>query len=227
MRAPVIGVTGPARGGHSGWSLTWFALRRAGARPMRLRPPFRAQYIERLAGVVIGGGANIEPARYAATSSIEYLYDEARDEFEWQVLIDAAARGMPVLGICRGAQLINVFRGGTLWQNLVEDIPGLHLRRSVLARKPVTVEPNTLLASVMGVTTVTVNSLHRQGIKDLGRDLRVCARDSDGIVQAIEATGRVPFLLGVQWHPEYLPRPPHSRLFERLVLASCESRPTS
>jgi putative glutamine amidotransferase len=220
MTAPVIGVTGPARGGHSGWSLTWFALRRAGARPLRLRPPFRSQQLESLAGVVIGGGANIDPARYAQASSIEYVYDMERDEFEWQVLIHAAERKLPVLGICRGAQLLNVFHGGSLWQSLIDDMPGLRLRRSVLARKLVRVEPKTLLSNVLRTAEIKVNSLHRQGIKDLGEGLRVSALDADGIVQAVEATTLEPFVLGVQWHPEYLPQPPHPRLFQTLVHAA-------
>jgi putative glutamine amidotransferase len=218
---PLIGVTGPAHGGRSGWAFSWLALRATGARARRLRPPYRPEQVEGLSAVVIGGGANVDPARYAALPAIEYLYDEQRDEFEWSVLRQVLERGLPLLGICRGAQLLNVFRGGTLFQNLTEDMPGLHLRRSVLATKRVIVEPDSLLAAAMGVASVKVNSLHRQGIRELGRDLRISARDADGIVQAVESTQKQPFALGVQWHPEYLVNhAAHRRVFAALTRAA-------
>jgi len=222
MNPPLVGVTGPARGGRSGWALSWLSLLATGARARRLRPPYRPEQLAGLAGIVIGGGANVDPSRYAQQAAIEYTYDVQRDEFEWQVLQVAMQRELPLLGICRGAQLLNVFAGGTLWQNLSEDIPGLRLRRHVLARKDVTIEPRTLLADVMRVHEVKVNSLHRQGIRDIGYGLRICAHDGDGVVQGVEADpNHHPFLIGVQWHPEYLLNHfPHRRLFARLVKAA-------
>jgi putative glutamine amidotransferase len=222
MITPLIGVTGPARGGRSGWAFTWLALRGAAGRARRLRPPYRPEQLDGLSGIVIGGGANVDPARYAEQSSIVYVYDEQRDEFEWAVLGSAMERRLPLLGICRGAQLINVFRGGSLYQNLPEDIPGLHLKRHVLARKRIQIENGSLLEHVMEVHQVRVNSLHRQGVRELGKGLRISAKDESGIVQAIESTERGgPFLIGVQWHPEYLPaHPAHRRLFRELVLAA-------
>ena len=219
---PCIGVTGPARGGQSGWGFSWLALRQAGARVRRMRPRSGVDQLAGLAGVVIGGGAHVEPSRYAQQPSIEYVYDEQRDEFEWRVLQAVMQCGLPVLGICRGAQLLNVFRGGTLYQNLPEDIPGLHLRRHVLARKHVSIAPGSLLARLMRVQEVRVNSLHEQGIRELGRGLRISARDADGVVQAIESElPETHFVLGVQWHPEYLlAHPPHRRLFQELVRAA-------
>jgi putative glutamine amidotransferase len=221
---PLIGVTGPSRGGRSGWAFSWLALRATGARARRLRPPFRAEQLENLDAIVIGGGANVDPKRYAEQPTIEYVYDEQRDEFEWNVLGAVMQRGLPVLGVCRGAQLLNVFAGGNLFQNLTEEIPGLHLRRSVLARKQVAIEADTLLSDVMRVPSVRVNSLHRQGIRQLGRGLRVSAHDDDGIVQAIESNPRATqFLLGVQWHPEYLMNhAAHRRLFAALHRAALQ-----
>jgi putative glutamine amidotransferase len=222
MNAPLIGVTGPARAGRSGWAFSWLALRATGARARRLRPPYRPAQLSGLAAIVIGGGANVDPARYAEQSSIEYVYDEQRDEFEWNVLQEVMQRGLPLLGICRGAQLINVFAGGNLYQDLTADIPGLHLRRTVLAKKHVTIEPDTRLAEVMGVCDLKVNSLHRQGVRDVGAGLRTAAHDASGIVQAIEALpGRAEFLMGVQWHPEYLVHyPAQRRLFAALTRAA-------
>lgn len=219
---PLIGVTGPARGGHSGWSFSWLALRRAGARVRRLRPPLRPALLDDLDGVVIGGGAHVEPRRYQQQPSIEYVYDEQRDEFEWAVLGSVIRRRLPLLGICRGAQLINVYRGGSLYQNLPEDIPGIHLRRHVLARKRIEISSGSLLEQVMHVPHVLVNSLHQQGVRELGEGLRVSARDQWGIVQAIENSERGgAFMLGVQWHPEYLlAHRAHRRLFRDLVVAA-------
>lgn len=224
MTAPLIGVSGPGKGGHSGWSFTWLALRRIGARVRRLRPPLRPGQLDDLDGLVIGGGAHVDPSRYAQQPAIEYVYDEQRDEFEWAVLGSAMERHLPLLGICRGAQLLNVFLGGTLYQNLPMDIPGVHLKRHVLARKRIEIMDGSLLQHVMHVHHVRVNSLHRQGVRDLGKGLRVSAKDTSGIVQAIERCERGgPYLLGVQWHPEYLPaHPAHRRLFRGLVTASRE-----
>src|ERR1700754_173715 len=105
MIPPLVGVIGPARGGRSGWAFSWLSLRATGARARRLRPPYRPEQLDDLAGIVIGGGANVDPTRYAQQATIEYIYDEQRDEFEWQVLKVAMQRGLPLLGICRGAQL--------------------------------------------------------------------------------------------------------------------------
>ena len=221
MTPPLIGVTGPARGGHSGWSFSWLALRRAGARVRRLRPVSGVAHLAGLDGVVIGGGAHVEPGRYQQQPSISYVYDEQRDEFEWEVLSTVVGRGLPVLGICRGAQLLNVFCGGTLYQNLPEDIPGVHLRRHYLARKQVEILEGTLLAHVIKVHELRVNSLHQQGVRELGRGLAISARDREGIVQAIESREPGMFVLGVQWHPEYLiNHAAHRRLFHELVRAA-------
>lgn len=221
MNVPLIGVTGPARGGHSGWSFSWLALRHAGARVRRLRPARGVAHLDGLDGVVIGGGAHVEPGRYQQQPSISYVYDEQRDEFEWEVLSAVVRRGLPVLGICRGAQLLNVFRGGTLYQNLPEDIPGVHVRRHFLARKQVDILEGTRLADVIKVHELRVNSLHRQGVRELGRGLSISARDHEGIVQAIEGCDPDWFLLGVQWHPEYLfNHAAHRRLFHELVRAA-------
>lgn len=222
MTAPLVGVTGPTRRGFTGWSCSWLALKRSGARARRLRAPFYAEQLHGLSGVVIGGGTLIEPSRYEQGALEEYAYDVARDELEWSVLTGVMARRLPVLGICRGAQMLNVYCGGTLWQDLVADMPGLTLRQTVLASKRVMLEPISAVANVMGVLEVQVNSLHRQGINRVGRGLRVAARDADGIVQAIESTHEpAQFAIGVQWHPEYLPlRPTHQRLFSALVEAA-------
>lgn len=227
MSVPLVAVTGPSRKGFLGWWGAWLALQRAGARARRVRPPYDSAQLEGVSAVVIGGGTHIEPTRYEQTHLENYLYDPERDELEWRVLEHAMLCRLPLLGICRGAQMLNVYCGGSLFQDLVSDVPGVTLRSSHMATKRVVIEPDSAIASVMGVQDVRVNSLHRQGIDRLGRGLRVAARDAFGIVQAIELSDMsAQFVIGVQWHPEYLPaRPSHQRLFHALVDAASATEP--
>lgn len=147
----------------------------------------------------------------------------ARDEFEFACFEYACEHDLPVLGICRGAQLINVALGGRLFRDLTgfyEESPAV---RSILPRKIVAVEPHTRLRAIIGADRCRVNALHRQAIDAdrLGTGLRVAAREATGVVQAIESVETPVFLVGVQWHPEYLPQhAAHRRLFSALVEAA-------
>lgn len=147
----------------------------------------------------------------------------ARDEFEFACFEYARDHRLPVLGICRGAQLINIALGGRLFRDLAgfyEESPAI---RSILPRKSVAIEANTRLHAIIGAGQCRVNALHRQAIDAarLGTDLRVAARETTGVVQAIEAVDASVFLIGVQWHPEYLPQhAAHRRLFSALVAAA-------
>lgn len=147
----------------------------------------------------------------------------ARDEYEFACFELARESRLPVLGICRGAQLINIALGGRLYRDLAgfyEESPAI---RSILPRKSVTVEPGTRLYTIVDAAHCRVNALHRQAIDadKLGSGLRVAARETTGVVQAIESVDAHAFLIGVQWHPEYLPqRAEHRRLFTALVQAA-------
>ena len=133
-----------------------------------------------------------------------------------RLLDDAVRRGLPVLGICRGQQLLNVYFGGSLHQDLATFYVEDPATRTILPRKRVTLEPGSRLAELLGPDE-RVNALHRQGMNTLGERLRVAARDRNGIVQAIEHES-LPFVVGVQWHPEYLPQVPSQRaIFSALV----------
>lgn len=148
--------------------------------------------------------------------------DRARDELEL-ALIDAAARAdLPVLGICRGAQLLNVHAGGTLHQ----DLSGFYTEEpamwTVFPRKRVTVAPKSRLARALDAEGGNVNSLHRQAIARLGQYLQVVARDRHDVVQAVEAPTRR-FWIGVQWHPEYLPQLPEQRRLLRTLVDVAKS----
>ncbi|MDQ2695937.1 MAG: type 1 glutamine amidotransferase [Pseudomonadota bacterium] len=218
-RRPLIGVTGPAGGGRTAWIFTRYALRKAGARACRLTPD-NPQPPAPLDGLVIGGGDDINPRRYGQTPLMTIRIDHQRDDFEWQMLEQADREQLPVMGICRGAQLINVVFGGTLHQHLMDVIEDLVLRRTVLPRKDIDIEPDSRLAGILNLTRLRVNSLHHQGVDRTAEGFRVAARDRYGIVQAIECTDR-PFMLGVQWHPEYLPQSrSQQRLFAALAAAA-------
>jgi putative glutamine amidotransferase len=141
--------------------------------------------------------------------------DPARDRLERALLGRARELQLPVLGICRGAQLMNVLEGGSLHHAVeVEERPQLY---TVLPRREVTTEPGSALQSLLGRSRLLVNSLHFHAIAEPGQGLYVVAREPSGVVQAIEHRSR-PFWLGVQWHPEYLPQQiAHQRLFHGLV----------
>lgn len=217
---PLIGITGPAKRGRMAWLFTRYAVRRSGAEAYRITPRQREPLPTNLAGIIIGGGDDIDPQRYGEVAKISIKPDKERDDLEWRMLDYAEQRKLPILGICRGAQLLNVFYGGNLHQDLTAVFQHLVLRRTVLPRKRIQIEADSRLFDVMGTEETHANSLHHQAVDRLAEGFRVAARDFDNIVQAIEGqTER--FLLGVQWHPEYLPqRRAHRRIFAAFTEAA-------
>lgn len=211
-----IGVTGPAHGIPWAWWATRWQLERCGASARRLVPGDDPA-VDGFDGFVIGGGNDIDPAVYGGDVSASPNVDPSRDQFELAVVALADRLRVPVLGICRGAQLLNVRAGGTLISDLGPVRVHTSNRGTLLARKRVTIEPDSILAGFIGDDRTRVNSLHHQAVDAVGRGLSVCAYDRDDIVQGIESVAG-PLRLGVQWHPEYLPqRRDQRRLFERFV----------
>ncbi len=191
----------------------------SGGRTVQLSPSEPAS-ARPYAGVVITGGHDVDPVLYAQDSKVLPHYDPDRDAFESAIIDDALARGLPLLGICRGAQLLNVRLGGDLIQDLRSHRRHTSNRRTILPMKTLLVERDTTLFELLGSERAKVNSLHNQSIDRLGRGLQVSARDLDGIVQAVEDPRR-PYLLGVQWHPEFLLLSRQQRrLFSALVTAA-------
>jgi putative glutamine amidotransferase len=182
---------------------------RAGGLPFVLpilTPADALDVVDSLDGLLIAGGGDIDPVLYgAATAPETHGVDRHRDLYELALLHAANDRSLPVLGVCRGLQVINVALGGTLVQH-IPNLTGVNHRDDARARKavhPITVEPGTFLASVLGTTSVKVNSLHHQAVDDLGRGLAVAARAKEGTVEAVVSTDH-DRLVGVQWHPELL-----------------------
>ncbi len=186
---------------------------------MHLRPG-DAIDTEPLDGVVITGGHDVEPTLYKAEAEVRGHYDPERDAFESAVIQRALDDGTPLLGICRGAQLLNVRLGGTLFQDLRKRRHKTSKRRTLLPLKTLCVESGSRLEAILGDADIRINSLHNQSIDRLGEGLTVSGRDLDDIVQAVEQREHR-FLFGVQWHPEFLLYAARQRrLFHELVDAS-------
>lgn len=199
---PRIGVTGSRRRGRLMWWFNRFALWRAGARAVRLVPG-RDVPFEALDGLVIGGGDDIDATLYGMELEPTVRVDYERDALELSLLEHAAKAEKPVLGICRGAQILNIFFGGSLHVDIREAYDGIKVQRTPLPRKRITIEAGTRLARILQCESCRVNALHRQAIDRLGAGLSIVAHDADDIIQGVEADSER-FLVGVQWHPEFL-----------------------
>ena len=169
-------------------------------------------------GLLLIGGTDVNPKLYGADAKPETQSpDDERDAFELELLDQASRRELPVFAICRGMQLLNVHAGGTLHQHLAS--PRHNPTEESSFAHEVQIEPASLLASISGQASLPVNSYHHQAADEVGRGLRVSARDAeDGTVEALEhADGE--FILGVQWHPEDLvfELPEQLRLFQQFA----------
>jgi putative glutamine amidotransferase len=202
MGRRLVGVTGNARRWSPSWWCTRLALLLVGCKAHRISV-LNPDIPRDLDAIIISGGDDIHPSLYSTEEHDPDELDLERDQLEIQCISSAMDRNIPILGICRGAQLINVVRGGSLYAD-IDNMRNITSRRPHLyPRKPVTIEAPSLLFSIIGRQSIRVNSLHHQAVKGLGECLKIIATDRDGIVQAIEdARGRS--ILGVQWHPEYL-----------------------
>jgi putative glutamine amidotransferase len=165
---------------------------------------------ERLDGLFLPGGEDIDPANYGAERhDLLGATDKERDRTELLLTRWAVERGMPVLGVCRGAQMINVACGGSLYQDILSDRPDLtkhdyfppSFERYRISH-PIDIEADSRLAHALGQIH-EVNSMHHQGLDRIGYGLRVVARADDGLPEAVEAPA-LPYVVGVQWHPEEL-----------------------
>jgi len=220
-RKPIIGISSSVivdeSGNFAGYKRAYVnkdyvdAVLRAGGVPLII--PFttnkeviiaQAQLID---GLILSGGHDVSPYNYGQEPSqkLGETFPE-RDTYEMILLEESKKRNIPILGICRGSQLINVAAGGTLYQDL-SLIPGNILKHNQVAKPTlkthmIKIEENSVIASIFGKETM-VNSFHHQAIDKVADEFRIVARASDGVIEAIEHK-TYKFLVAVQWHPEML-----------------------
>jgi putative glutamine amidotransferase len=235
MPRPIIGITLDSEPA-GGWSkMPWYALRqnycdavaRAGGLPVPLphEPELAAEYLARIDGLLITGGAfDVDPSLFgASTRHVTVKTKDRRTAFEYAVTRGAIEADKPVLGICGGQQLMNVVLGGTLIQHIPDEIkdslPHEQPNPRTEAGHNVKIVAGTLLHRVVKELELPVNSAHHQAVKDVGKGIVVNAVAPDGVIEGIEDPRRR-FVIGVEWHPEYSISPGDDRIFDAFIRAA-------
>jgi putative glutamine amidotransferase len=235
VRRPLIGITSyQERAAFGVWNLEVALLpreypdsvARAGGIPVLL-PPTGDAYAElaaRLDGLVLAGGADVDPARYrqSAHPATAGLRPD-RDAFEFGLLAEALPMGLPVLAVCRGVQVLNSALGGTLRQHIPDHVghDGHRPTPGMFGTNRVSIEPGSRIAGLLG-TEAKVSCHHHQAIDVVAAGLTVVGTAEDGTIEAVESTGH-DFVLGVQWHPEQ--DSADDRLVAALVAAAARRAP--
>ena len=209
------------------------AVARAGGAAVVCGPGTPTDVLERVDGLLLTGGGDVDPARYGATADPRtYGVDAERDDLEFGLLAAALETGLPVLAICRGLQVLNVARGGTLQQHVDTGVerrppsfptpePG-----SIGPLVEVVLEPTCRLAAAVGAVTVQGSHSHHQAVDRLGDGLRQVGRAVDAVVEAVELDGDA-WVVAVQWHPEDTASadPAQQAIFDRFVVESTRRSP--
>ncbi|MEJ2758946.1 MAG: gamma-glutamyl-gamma-aminobutyrate hydrolase family protein [Anaerolineales bacterium] len=228
MPAPLIGVTTLLSSSPKTYPT---ALIKAGAIPVliptNLPPENYPDLLKRLDGIIFSGGGDIDLQYFPGEPHPKiYGVDLERDAFELSLARLAVDRDLPLMGICRGFQVINVALGGTLYTHILDQLPNALEHSCYPANPPdflahdVNLRPGTKLAAIFQAETIKVNSLHHQGTKQLAPGLIPAATAPDGLLEAFEIPDH-PFGLAVQWHPEWMPDDENmQRLFRTFVSAA-------
>ena len=239
MYRPLIGITAASfivkgKPYHRGYAPNTGAIAAAGGLPVYVPPGLDDETLRelytRLDGLLLPGGPDVRPDRYGQERHpTTQVIDDPRDDLEITLAQWAFEDDLPVFGICRGHQVLNVALGGTL----VQDIPSLvggKLTHDISDDTPrstrmhdVDIDAGSKLSGILGMTQVTVNSIHHQSVMQVAPSARVTAYAPDGVVEALEVPDK-PFMLSVQWHPEdlYSNDPVMARLFESFIAAARE-----
>lgn len=206
------------------------AVRNAGGNPTAITSTNFKVLLPRLDGVLFSGGGDVNPCMYDDPKT-EFVrgVDDQRDKLEVEIFRQVSKEDLPFLGICRGLQLINVARGGSLFRDLAKQKDGStphdwHPSRSWLAHE-VSLNHGNLLYNAGFPNLFSVNSLHHQGIRIIGKDLSIISLASDGLIEAFQLTGHR-FGLAVQWHPEWLTgQEPTRNLFNNFIQSCGRTHP--
>jgi putative glutamine amidotransferase len=205
------------------------AVEAGGGEPVVLAPLADEENLGALAGRIDGllmtGGEDLSPDLWGEDKHpAATIIDPRRQRSDLRLAAWADERRLPVLGICLGCQEMAVHRGGSIVQHVPDEVGGAVRHRNEKrprATHPITIEPYSLLATIVNCRQMEVNSGHHQAVRTAGRDLRIVARSPDGLIEAIEDPTAGRFFLGVQWHPEDLiDVQPHRMLFEALCRAA-------
>lgn len=224
MARPLIGVTNSGVGALHLGNAYFEALWEAGACPVLLPNQTdwvrTEEYADQFAGFLFSGGVDVDPKYYMEERSPKCGEISAeRDSFELALLTSVMLRRKPVLGICRGIQLLNVGLGGSLFQHIEGHVDRTDKGPDVWHE--VTVRQGTLLYDIVGKTALRVNSTHHQAVKGNARSLQIAAESPEGYTESVYMKDH-PFLLGVQWHPErfYKDDSSASAIFDAFVAAA-------
>jgi len=213
-KLPIIGISGThTSGGATQVNATYIqSVLRAGGVPVVLpinnHPEVIKKMVESIDALIMTGGEDIDPLKYYNEEALpaQGEIDPERDAFDIALIQAAIEHGIPLLGICRGHQLINVACGGTLYQDIPSQIKTGVLKHrqeapSWYGTHRVELDPNSILAKILGTTTVVSNTFHHQAVKDVAPGFMVTGRTSDGVVETMEMRGN-PRVFSVQFHPE-------------------------
>lgn len=219
---PLIGITRPDRGDTLTYACAWLSVWLSGARPVAIRARSPREGLT-LDGLLLTGGSDVHPALFHDKPKADYAYDLERETMELAWLRRARTADLPTLGVCRGAQLMNVAAGGALHMDVSIAFPRTrypgHPIEQLVFRKVVKIQHGSRLAAAVGDQDLWVNSTHRQAIERLGEGLAATALEYNGVIQAIEDPSRR-FWMGLQFHPEFLFYRRRSRMIFRAFVAA-------
>ena len=238
MRRPLIGITMDTRDGEPGYYQLAFdypkSVEKAGgvplAIPYKTDPSLIPQIVDALDGILFTGGNDLDPKLYGEADwhPKAVPVDPDRQTFEMALLAEVERRRTPLLAICLGCQLVNVYRGGSLIQFL-PDLDGKDEHRKSAKGEPirrhgVRIEPDSVIGRAIGKGEISANTYHKQAVKEVGRGLRVSAVADDGTIEALEDPS-MPLFAAVQWHPERISdEAEHLAPFRLLVEKAAQNR---
>lgn len=213
------------------------AIEQAGGIPVILPIPANSEIGDELYAMVDGlcmpGGQDITPELYGQQNTYSEDLDTERDKWELSLIERAERDGKPVLGICRGMQLMSILRGGTMYQDLIKERDGsanhdgyLEVKSTEHLAHTLAIEPGSKLANILGATEIKSNTHHHQGVQTLGTNLTVNATTPDGVIEGLEDATKL-FFLGVQCHPESIfnrAEPEWKKLFEAFIASANDYR---